>query len=386
MEFELSLDQKGLSKDFEEFSRRFLAPIASECDENQEFIPWDIWKRMASLGYCGLPISREFGGAGLGALDTCICMEAAGRGGAAAGHLLSWAVSMCLASIPIMKFGTREQKEHYLPEIARGELICSFCLTEPDAGSDAGGMRTRAVRDGNYYVLNGSKAFITNGPIGDLFLVFAVTDPDKGPKGISAFLIEKDFPGFKRGKKLDKMGMRSSPTGDLIFNDCLVPAANLLGAEGDGFKKIAHRTLEWERANFSFFIGVMEYNLRQSIQYARERIQFKRPISDFQAVRHMLAEMKIELDAARLMYYRIAWMIDKNLVPAPVEASSAKIFLARAMKKNADYAVQIHGANGMMKEYSVERSLRDYKLLEIGGGTAQIQLDIIARELLGTGR
>jgi alkylation response protein AidB-like acyl-CoA dehydrogenase len=382
LDFALSLDQKGLGKDIQEFSRRFLAPIAAECDEKQEFIPTEIWNQMACLGYCGLPIPLEYGGAGLGALDTLICLEAAGKGGAAAGHLLSWAVSTVLGSIPIIKFGTPEQKELYLPRIANGELICAFCLTEPDAGSDAGSIRTRAERSGDYYVLNGTKAFITNGPIADLCLIFAVTDPDRGSEGISAFLVESSFPGFSRGKQLDKMGIRCSPTGDLILRDCLVPAANRLGPEGQGFKTVAHHTLEWERANFSFFLGVMEYNLQTCIKYARERIQFKRPIARFQAIRHMLAEMRVELDAARLMFYRIGWMIDQGLVPAPVQASSAKYFLTRALKKNADYAVQIHGANGMMKEYPVERTLRDYKIAEIGGGTTQIQLDIIAGNII----
>lgn len=382
MDFSLSVDQASLMKDIEEFSRRFLAPIAEECDEKQEFIPPDIWEKMASLGYCGLPVPREYGGAGLGALDTYMCLEAAGRGGAAAGHLLSWAVSMVLGSVALIKFGTPEQKERYLPRIANGELICAFCLTEPDAGSDAGRIRTQAVRSGDHYILNGLKSFVTNGPIADLCLVFAVTDPERGSQGISVFLVESFFPGFARGKKLNKMGVRSSPTSELIFSDCQVPVENRLGAEGEGFKAVAHQILEWERANFSFFLGVMEYNLRTCIKYAKERIQFKRPIAEFQAIQHMLAEMKVELDAARLMYYRIAWMIDQGLVPAPVEASSAKYFLTKALKKNADYAVQIHGANGMMKEYPVERSLRDYKVAEIGGGTTQIQLDIIARNII----
>jgi len=385
VDFALSLDQKTLMKDIEEFSRRYLAPIAAECDEKQEFIPTPIWRKMASLGYCGLPIPTDYGGAGLGALDTYMCLEAAGRGGAAAGHLLSWAVSMVLGSVALIKFGTEEQKKRYLPRIANGDLICAFCLTEPDAGSDAGSIRTQAVRRGDYYILNGTKSFVTNGPIADLCLVFVSTNPDMGPRGISVFLVESSFPGFSRGKKLNKLGVRSSPTSELIFSDCEVPAENLLGAEGEGFKIVAHQILEWERANFSFFLGVMDYNLQTCIKYARERIQFKRPIAEFQAIQHMLAEMKVELDAAKLMCYRVAWMIDQGMVPAPIEASSAKYFLAQALKKNADYAVQIHGANGMMKEYPLERSLRDYKILEIGGGTTQIQLDIIARNLLGGG-
>lgn len=386
MDFSLSPIQKGLARDVEEFARRYLAPIAAECDEKQEFIPPAIWKKMASQGYIGLCIPEEYGGAGLGALDTMICMEAAGRGGAAAGHLLSWMVTMILGAVPIVLFGSEEQKNKYLPAIAKGEVICAFCLTEPDAGSDAGRIRTSAVKEGDFYILNGSKAFITNGPIADLYLVFAVTDPQKGSKGISAFLIEKDSPGFIRGKKLDKMGMRSSPTSELFFQDCLVPSANLLGREGEGFKTIAHRILEWERASFAFFLGVMEYNLNLCLDYAQKRRQFNRRIIDFQAVSHMLAEMKAELDAVRLMYYRIGWMIDQGMVPAPLEASAAKYLLAKAMQKNADYSVQIFGANGMMKEYPVERSLRDYKLLDIGGGTTQIQLDIISRHLVRTGR
>lgn len=386
MDFSLSPDQRGLGKDIEEYARRYLAPIAEECDERQEFIPADIWAQMASLGYCGLPVPEQYGGAGLGALDTLICMEAAGRGGTAAGHLLSWATSMVLGTAPLLRFGTEDQKQRYLPRMANGEWLFAFCLTEPDAGSNAGGIRTNAVKYNDCYVLNGTKAFVTNGPNADLCLVFAVTDPKRGSQGISAFLVESSFPGFSRGKKLNKAGMRSSPTSELIFNDCKVPLANLLGPLGGGFRSVAHYTLEWERANFSFFLGVMEYNLRICTRYAKEREQFKKPLADFQAIRHMLAEMKVYLDAARLLVYRIGWMIDQGLVPAPVEASTAKYFLAQAVKKNADYAVQIHGANGMMKEYPVERSLRDYKVLEIGGGTSQIQLDIIARGILESGR
>jgi len=252
-------------------------------DKEAKFLPQEVWQKMGELGYLALPFPEQYGGSGLGALDTLICMEAAARGGADGGTLLSWGGHMTIGSIPIIRFGTGAQKEKYLPSMAKGELIGAFALTEPNAGSDAGRVSTTAKREGNKYILNGTKMFITNGPICDVAIVFAVTDKDKKSKGISAFLVEKGTQGFFAGNKLDKMGVRSSPTSELIFDNCQIPAENLLGAEGEGFQKVARSTLAWERVVLGYFSGMMEYNLDLCLDHAKQRSQFNRPIGDFQA-------------------------------------------------------------------------------------------------------
>ncbi|NPV90842.1 MAG: acyl-CoA dehydrogenase [Firmicutes bacterium] len=383
MDFSLTQEQQDFSRMVENFAKNEIAPLTLEMDEKQEWLPRSVYKKMAGLGLCGVYYPEEYGGLGLGATDTLVAMEAACRGGACAGSVISWGTNLTIGSLGIVKFGTEEQKSRYLPGIASGDLITCFALTEPGAGSDASGIRMRAEKKGDHYVLNGTKLFITNGPICDMGIVFAVTDPSRGALGISAFIFEKGFPGFSRGNKLNKMGMRSSPTGELVFEDCIVPAENLLAKEGEGFTKVAHGTLEWERCVFGYYLGLMEYNLNLCIDYVKTREQFGQPIGNFQAMRHRIAEMRTELDAARFLMYRIAWMIDNRMTPAPVEASIGKSFLGTVAKKNAEYAVHIFGGYGYCKEYIVERSYRDVKLIDIGGGTLEIQRDIIAQGLLG---
>lgn len=381
MDFKLTEEQKSLQRTFEKFARTELAPLAEEMDKEAKFLPQEVWQKMGELGYLALPFPEQYGGSGLGALDTLICMEAAARGGADGGTLLSWGGHMTIGSIPIIRFGTGAQKEKYLPSMAKGELIGAFALTEPNAGSDAGRVSTTAKREGNKYILNGTKMFITNGPICDVAIVFAVTDKDKKSKGISAFLVEKGTQGFFAGNKLDKMGVRSSPTSELIFDNCQIPAENLLGAEGEGFQKVARSTLAWERVVLGYFSGMMEYNLDLCLDHAKQRSQFNRPIGDFQAIQHKLADMKTAIETARLLNYRSAWLIDQGREDL-MAASIGKLYLSQVLMDTVSEAVQIFGGYGYIREYPVERAFRDAKISQIGGGTTEIQRSIIARKLL----
>jgi alkylation response protein AidB-like acyl-CoA dehydrogenase len=382
MDFRKSEEDLAIEASVEKFARNEMAPLARELDEKGEF-SMELWRKMGSLGYCGLLIDEKYGGSNLGALGTVLALQAAGRGGADQGTCLSWASHMVIASLNIQTWGTEEQKEKYLPRMASGEWIGAMALTEPGAGSDASSITTRAVRKGDKYILNGTKMFITNGPICDIGIVLAVTDPSKGPLGISAFIFEKDFPGFSRGKKIDKMGMRSSPTSELIFEDCIIPEENLLGGEGMG-ALVANTTLHWERTGMGFAIGTMEYNLNLCKEYALQRYQFGEPIGNFQAVRHRLAEMKIDIEAAKYLFYRMAWLIDTDQIPAILDISVGKAFLSKALVKNADAAISIFGGYGVCSEYPVQRSYRDAKIIEIGGGTYDIQLNMIAAAIMGS--
>jgi butyryl-CoA dehydrogenase len=382
MDFELSQEQKAFFKEVKEFAEKEIAPYTEEYDRQSEFF-WDGWKKMGEMGLLGLPFPEEYGGSGAGALDTAIAMDAFAAGGGDAGVSLSWGAHTIIGAVPIWAMGSEEQKRKYLPGICTGEKISSFGLTEPDAGSDAASIKTTATRGGDSYLLNGSKMFITNGPIADYCIVIAVTDKEKGAGGISAFIVEKDFPGFEVSRELDKMGNRTSPTAELAFNDCRVPEANLLGQEGDGFYGVGKATLEWERAIMvAPAVGCMEANINRCIEYARERKQFGRPIARFQSIAFKIAEMKCLLDACRLLVYRVAWMKDQGM-PAMMEACVCKLFVTESGFKVANEAVQIFGGYGYMREYPVERTLRDAKLGTIGAGTSEIQKMIISRLLIG---
>ncbi len=383
MDFELSDEQKAFYREVKEFAANEIAPYTEEYDRNSEFF-WEGWRKMADMGLLGLPFPEEYGGSGGSALDTAVAMDAFGCGGGDMGVALSWGAHTVIGGVPIWIMGTEEQKKKYLPAICSGEKISCFGLTEPNAGSDAASIQTTAEKKGNEYILNGTKMFITNGPIADLCIVIAVTDKEKGPNGgISAFIVEKDFEGFAVGKHLDKMGNRTSPTSELIFSDCRVPAENLLGPEGYGYFEVAKATLEWERAIMvAPHVGTMEANLERCIQYSKERVQFGQPIGKFQAIQHKLADMKCLLDASRLLVYRVAWMKDQGL-PAMLEAAVCKLFVTDAAFKVACEAVQIFGGYGYIREYPVERTLRDAKLGLIGAGTSEIQKMVISRMLLG---
>lgn len=382
MDFSKTDEQLAIEETVEKFARNEMAPLAREMDEKGEF-NFELWRKMAELGLVGLTIPEEYGGSGLGALGTTYALEAAGRGGADQGTLLSWAAHMVIAAMNIQSWGTEAQKKKYLPRMASGEWIGAMALTEPDAGSDAASLRTRAELRGDKYILSGTKMFITNGPICDVAVVIARTDPEKGSEGISAFIVDKSMPGWSSGKKLDKMGVRASPTSELIFENCEVPRENLLGELGMGFKGVAFSGVNWERTILgASFLGGMEYNLNQCIKYAKERIQFGRPIAAFQAIRHKIADMAAEIEVVKLLLYRQAWMIDNN-IPCIKETSLTKALGGRLIVKNADDAVQIHGGYGLIKDFPVERFYRDCKLAEIGGGTSEIQREIASRFLLG---
>lgn len=394
--FDFTEEQRALHDSLREFSRKELAPHAAEMDARAEW-RWDLWRKLGAMRLLGLPWPEEYGGEGAGALTTAIAMEAVAAGGADAGLVLSWGAHMIICGVPIWKFGTDAQRAKYLPKLARGEWVGAYALTEPQAGSDAAALKTRAERRGDAYILNGTKMFITNGPIADVFVVFAVTptpDPSpvlrqaqdrgrgRGGGGISAFIVEKNFPGFIPGKPLDKLGHRASPTSELVFADCVVPAENLLGIENRGFSEVARVALEWERAVLiAPTLGGLEKDLEHSIRYARERQQFGQPLAEFQAIRHKLADLRTNLDAARLLVHRAAWLKDRDL-PAQMEAAEAKLIAGTTRVHSALETVQIHGGYGYIKDFPAERALRDAKLAEIGAGTSEIQRLIISHELL----
>jgi alkylation response protein AidB-like acyl-CoA dehydrogenase len=363
------------------FAKERLAPKAEEQDARGEF-SWENWSDLSGMGLLGLPFPEKYGGSNASPLATTIAMEAVGHAGIDPGTTLSWGAHTILAGVPIWLLGTEAQKEKYLPKLATGEWIGAFALTEPGSGSDAAAMRTIAERRGDHYILNGSKMFITNGPVGKVFIVFAVTDKKKGNRGISTFIVEKDFPGFSVGKELNKMGNRTSKTSELYFDNCEVPAENMLGAENLGFLSVGKETLEWERScMIAPIVGGMEFILEQCIKYSKERKQFGQPIANFQAIQHKIADMKVMLDASRLLIYRVACMKAKGQ-SAMMEASIAKLFATESAVKVANEAVQIFGGYGYIHDYPVERFYRDVKLGTLGGGTSEVQKMIIAAEML----
>lgn len=385
MNFSFTPEQKAFYEEVLKFSQKELAPLAEEADWKGEFC-WPAWRKIGAFGLLGLTFPEKYGGGGADVVTACLAGEAVARGGAEGGLCLSWGAHTYLCGDTILVHGHEEQREKYLPKLASGEWVGAFGLTEPGAGSDAAAIRTWAVRRGDYYYLNGTKMFITNGPIADVLVIIAVTEKEKKSSGISAFIVEKNFPGFSVGRELKKMGVKASTTGELIFEDCPVPVANLLGKEGDGFL-IALGTVEWDRSTLMApFLGGLEYALEACVKYARERKQFGRPIASFQAIQHKLADMKVIIEAARLLLFRVAWLKDQGKFMNPVEAAEAKLFVGEFGMKAASEAVQIHGGYGLMHEYPVERIFRDAKLAAIGGGTSEIMRLIIARSIFSSGK
>jgi len=378
MDLELSEEQALLRKTVREFAERELAPHSREWDERQEF-PREVFGRLGGLGLAGCCWPEEYGGSGLGTLDWAIVMEELAR--ADAGVALSLAAHHSLCSAHVHLAGSDEQKRRFLPPLARGEKVGCWGLTEPGSGSDAGGMRTTAVRDGRHWVLNGSKNFITNGGIADTAVVMAVTDRAAGKKGISAIVVERGTPGFRSGKKEDKLGVRSSDTSELAFEDCRVPAENLLGCLGMGFVDTL-KILDKGRVGIAAFsVGIARAALEASMRYALERKQFGHPIADFQAIQFKVAEMATKTDAARLLTWRAATLADAGKTHT-AESAMAKLFASEASVEVALEAIQIHGGYGYLKDYPVERHLRDAKIGTIGEGTSEVQRLVIARQLL----
>ena len=378
MEFSLSEEQQLLKQTVREFAEAEIAPHARQWDEQQEF-PRALFGQLGELGLMGVVWPVEYGGSGMSTLDYAVVMEELAR--VDAGVALSVAAHNSLCSGHIYLAGSEEQKKKYLVPLPKGQHVGAWGLTENSAGSDAGGTKTTAVRDGARWVLNGSKTFITNARVADVAVVMAVTDKTKGKKGISAFLVERGTPGFRPGKKEDKLGVRSSDTSELILEDCRIPAGNLLGQEGMGFIDTL-RILDRGRIGIAAWsLGIAQASLEASLKYASERQQFGHAIADFQAVQFKIAEMATKVDASRLLTHRAAWLRDTGKEHT-AESSMAKWYASEAAVEAALEAVQIHGGYGFTKDYPVERYLRDSKLGTIGEGTSEVQRLVIARELL----
>lgn len=383
MDFRFSEEQLAFYKSVKDFAAEVVAPGAHERDVEGRF-DRSVWDAVGEFGILGLPIPEEYGGSGADIVTTCLALEALAEGGHDAGLGLSVGAHITIGTVPIWLHGTEEQKRRYLPDLCSGKAIGAMAITEPEAGSDAAAIKTRARRDGDDWIINGSKIFITNGSIADTVIVIAVTDPEAGSGGgISAFIVDTDNPGFVAERDLDKMGTRSSPLSLLHFDDCTVSSEAMLGTEGAALWQVAFECFDWERCvMIASSIGGMKATLDDSVAYLKERKAFGKPLAKFQAMQHKVAEMKANLDASRLVLYRAAWMKQEGL-PHQVEASVAKYFVAEAAMRNAIEATQIFGGYGYIKEYPVERAMRDAKLISIGGGTSEIQKMIIARELLG---
>ena len=384
MDFSLSAEQEALFKSVAEFAGRVVRPGAGDRDRQGRF-DRDVWDQCAQQGLCGLPMAEEYGGSGADCVTTGVALEALAYGGHDAGLLLSLGAHITIGAKPIELHGTSEQKRRYLPKLCSGEWIGSFGVTEPDAGSDTASLKTAARRDGDGWVINGTKTFITNGPVCDVFTVVARTDPDAtAGHGMTAFILEKGTPGLSVGAVLDKMGNRSSPTSEMILADVRVGDEQRLGDEGSALWKVAFECFDWERTvMIASAIGGMQRTLEECITYAKQREAFGKPIAHFQAIAHKLADMKIRLETSRLILRNAAWLKDQGK-PHQVEASMAKAYVAGCATSNAEDAIQIHGGWGYIKDFPVERSWRDAKLSSLGGGTTEIQKVIISRMLLGS--
>jgi alkylation response protein AidB-like acyl-CoA dehydrogenase len=361
-----------------EFADGVIAPRARELDRTHTF-PSEHLPKLAELGFMGILIPEEYGGSGLGQVEQVLIMEEIQRACASTGVTVS--VHNSLVGGPLVKFGSEDQKRRYLPRMARAEALGAYCLSEPDHGSDAGGLETTCRRAGDKFVLDGTKAWITNGEQANLFIVFATADKTRGTKAISAFLVEKGFPGITVGKKEEKLGIRASSTTQIHLEGCEVPAANLLGKEGEGFK-IAMDTLDGGRIGIATqAVGIAQACLDRSVKYAKERQQFGKPISEFQAIQWKIADMAMEIDAARLLVYRAATLRGAGQ-PCTRESSMAKLFASETANRAAREAVQIHGGSGYVAEYDVERYYRDAKITEIYEGTSEVQRIVISRQYL----
>ncbi|MDM5196346.1 acyl-CoA dehydrogenase AcdA [Bacillus hominis] len=377
MHFKLSEEHEMIRKMVRDFARNEVAPTAAERDEEERF-DRALFDQMAELGLTGIPWPEEYGGIGSDYLAYVIAIEELSRVCASTGVTLSAHTS--LAGWPIFKFGTEEQKQKFLRPMAEGKKIGAYGLTEPSSGSDAGGMRTTAKRDGDHYILNGSKIFITNGGIADIYVVFALTDPDSKQRGTSAFIVESDTPGFSVGKKESKLGIRSSPTTEIMFEDCRIPVENLLGEEGQGFK-VAMQTLDGGRNGIAAqAVGIAQGALDASVEYARERHQFGKPIAAQQGIGFKLADMATDVEAARLLTYQAAWLESEGL-PYGKESAMSKVFAGDTAMKVTTEAVQVFGGYGYTKDYPVERYMRDAKITQIYEGTQEIQRLVISRML-----
>ncbi|MGI6604498.1 MAG: acyl-CoA dehydrogenase family protein [bacterium] len=377
MDFKLSEELELWRKTVRVFTEKEVAPRDAEMDSTGEF-PWDIIKKMAENGFFGIPYPEEYGGAGMGALAGAITIEELARGSSSVALTLD---AHWLGVDPIVAHGTPEQKAKYLPDLVSGAKLGAFALTEPSAGSDAAGILSTAVRDGDFWVLNGTKAFITNGGAADIYLIAVKTDKTKGARGITTFIVEKGMPGFSIGKKEDKMGCRGSVTTELIMDNCRVPAENMLGKEGEGFK-VAMMTLDFGRACIGAMgVGCATAAMEAAARHANQRHAFGGPISKLQAIQFKIADMTMGIEAARLLAYRAAWLRDQGQRYSK-EAAMAKVVGAEVAMKATKDAIQILGGYGYTRDYPVERYLRDAKLLEIGEGASEVLRMVIGTSTL----
>lgn len=371
----LTEEQKMMRDLAREFAQNEIEPVAAEIDETSTF-PLENLKKMAELGLLGIPFEEEYGGSGMNIMAFALAMEEFGV--ACGSTALSVAAHVSLCSTPIYMFGSEAQKKKYLPDLLNGNKIGSFCLSEPASGSDAGALTTRAQRDGDGYVINGSKQWVTNGGYASTFVVFAKTNPDAGTKGISAFIVDKDMPGVVIGKKEDKMGLRASDARQITFENVRVPAENLLGEENKGFI-YALKTLDGGRIGIgAMSVGLGRAALEHAARYADERVAFGKKIGRFQAIQWYIADMATQLEAARLLVYQAAQLRDAGQ-PYSKEAAMAKLFASESAMKAADKGIQILGGYGYSRDYPLERIFRDTKLMEIGEGTSEVQRIVISK-------
>ncbi len=378
MTFDYSDDQKEMKRVLREFGEQEIAPFAAEWDEKEQF-PMEVIKKLGALGFLGVVFPPEYGGAGMSYSDYALVIEELARADASVGITVSAHISLC--SNHIFEQGTEEQKKKYLTPLASGEWIGAWSLTEPNAGSDAGGTQTTAVADGDEWVLNGAKTFTTNGSVADVAIGIAVTDKDKGTHGISALIIPKGTPGFRPGKKEKKLGHRASDTSEMVFENCRVPRENLLGEQGEGFIGCL-KVLDGGRIGIaSLALGIAQASYECALEYAQQREQFGKPIAKFQGVQFKLSDMATEIDAARLLIQRAAYLKDRG-ERITKEAAMAKLFASEVAVRAADNAVQILGGYGYIRDYPAERYYRDAKLTTIGEGTSEIQRVVIARQLM----
>ena len=378
MDYFLTEEQQMIRDLARQIAEEKVVPARAELDEKNEY-PWEIIKTLAQSDMMGLFIPEEYGGLGKGCLELCVAVEEISR--ACVGVSTTYAAN-ALGTYPILLFGTDEQKKKYLPDIAAGKRLVAFGLTEANAGSDAGGIQTTAKLEGNEYVLNGTKQWITNGGEAEIYTIIAITDKSKGPRGASAFVVEKGTPGFTFGKKENKMGIRASSTRELIFDNCRIPKENILGRDGMGFI-VAMKTLDSSRTGVGAQgLGVAQGAFEEAVKFARQRHQFGHPIISFQAVQHMLADMAIEIEAARSLIYSVARYVDSGAKDISKPSAMAKTFGTDLGMKVTTNAVQVMGGSGYMKEYPVEKMMRDAKILQIYEGTNQIQRNVIGQEII----
>jgi butyryl-CoA dehydrogenase len=378
MHFQLTEEQQIVRANVREFSQKFVEPIADEVDQLPRF-PSENIKRLAEQDWLGIPYPQEYGGAGADFLTYVLTIEEISRSCAATGFIVE--VHTSLAGFPLYKFGTEQQKQKYLTPLCKGEMLGSFALTEPGAGTDVAAGSTNAVLDGNEYVINGTKMFISNAPVAGVFIVFASTDKSKGAKGLSAFIVPKETPGIKPGEHLNKMGIRGALTSEVVLKDCRIPKENLLGQEGEGFK-IAMMTLDGGRIGIAAqALGIAQAALDESIQYSKQRVQFSKPISNLQAIQWMIAEMATDVEASRFLTYYAAWCYDQGR-PYSKEAAMAKLKASDTAARHTNRAVQVFGGIGYIKGHKVERLFRDAKITEIYEGTSEVMKMVIAGSAL----